>query len=429
MLLSFIIGCRSTSVEQSSTQKSSQQLIVTKPSFVKVCIDSVFRSEAVIGVDINRDGLDDIVVGDVWYEAPQWQMHEIRQPGNFYNKIYADESPSTLPYYSNSFGVYATDVNQDGWLDVLTFPTMGQPIYWYKNPKLESGHWEEGIVVTDYHGESPLLVDLFGTGEKGVLCGVNQADSLYQLGYSTVTTSGEWETAIVGSTSTYAFRGPFWGKRIKQAAAGAFEHGLGTGDINGDGIQDIITRNGWYKGAALGKLPLKFNAVPFDTMASSSSPNLQFAQMMVYDVDLDGDNDVVGSSAHQYGIWWFEHIKKEGKIEFIKHTILEDMSQVHALAIGDLNRNGVPDFVTGKRYLAHNGRDPGWDDALDLVWIEAYQDEGETHFSIHTIDQGVGVGTQIHLVDMNGDQWDDILVSNKTGTYLFTNAAAKHKTF
>ncbi len=420
-----LINCKSTSLEQPATDFANHQSTLTTPSFTKLCIDSVFRSEAVVSADINQDGLQDIVVGDVWYAAPQWQMHEIRTPGIYYNKIYSDDSPSTLPYYSNSFGVYTVDVNQDGWPDVLTFPTMGQPIYWYENPKHKSGHWKEDIVVDDYHGESPLLVDLFGTGQYGVLCGVNDVDSLYQLAYSTVAAAGTWETLIVGSTSTYAFKGPFWGKRIKQAAAGAFAHGLGTGDLNGDGFQDIITRNGWYEGASSSSLPLKFNAVPFDTMASAPSPNLQFAQMIVYDVDQDGDNDIIGSSAHQYGIWWFEQIIKSGEIEFIKHVILDDVSQAHAIALGDMNNNGIPDFVTGKRYLAHNGRDPGWDDAVDLVWMEAYQKGGETHFHQHKFDQAVGVGTQIHIKDINNDGWDDLLISNKKGTFLFKNGDKK----
>lgn len=392
-----------------------------KRVFHKICIDSTFRSEAVVAADLNNDDLIDIVVGDVWYEAPTWTKHEIRNPGTYTNKTYSSDNPEELPYYSNSFGVYAIDVNHDAWLDVLTFPTMGKPIVWHQNPGTTNKHWNKGIAVQDYHGESPLLVDLFGSGISGILCGVNEADSLYQLGYTVVEEPGIWKTTLVGRTSTYSYDGPFWGKRIKHAAAGAFAHGLGTGDINGDGYLDIVTRNGWYEGAEQTELPFQFNEIPFDTMASSSSPNLQFAQLLVYDVDLDGDSDVIGSSAHQYGIWWFEQVMKNGRIDFIKHIILDELSQAHALALGDLNQNGIPDFVTGKRYLAHNGRDPGWDDPVELLWIEAYQLTGETKFSIVKLDEGVGVGTQISLSDMNSDGWDDILISNKKGTFLFTN--------
>jgi len=404
----------------------SQKLQLSKnpdPQLQKITIDMTFRSEGVIASDINNDNLLDIVLGDVWYEAPNWKMHDIRPYGDYVNTTYDDAKPSgEYAYYSNSFAVYTEDVDGDGWQDVLTFPTMGQPIYWYKNPQNSTGKpWVQGQLTDDYHGESPLQVDLFGTGHTGILCGVNENDSLYQLEYMMKNDKGGFKHYAVGHTSKYSYDGPFWGKRIKHAAAGAFAHGLGTGDINADGHMDIITRNGWYEGPQDGsKYHFEFHPVPFDKMADAAHPQLQFAQMLVFDVDQDGDNDVFGSSAHRHGIWWFEHIEEDGTIKFIKHELPIHISQVHALALGDLNNNGVPDVITGKRYLAHNGNDPGWDEDLLLLWIEPYNDlSNQTQFNIIEIDKGVGVGTQIQLVDMNQDNRDDILVSNKTGTHLF----------
>ena len=46
----------------------------------KVTIDPAFRSEGVAVADINRDKKLDVIVGDFWYEAPNWTRHEIRLP-------------------------------------------------------------------------------------------------------------------------------------------------------------------------------------------------------------------------------------------------------------------------------------------------------------------------------------------------------------
>ena len=142
------------------------------PSFEKIMLDSVFRSESVTTADINKDGELDIVIGDVWYEAPEWKVHEIRPPGDFLSSVFREDKPtSEYSYYSNSFACQVLDVDEDGWQDVLVYPVMGQPVYWYKNPQGKAGHWEEYKAVEDYHGESPMLVDLRRNGKKGLCVG------------------------------------------------------------------------------------------------------------------------------------------------------------------------------------------------------------------------------------------------------------------
>ena len=133
------------------------------PKFQKSIIDTTFRSESITSADINQDGTLDIIIGDVWYEAPNWTLHEIRIPGRFTNTTQREGEPeSDMPYYSNSFAVQTMDVNKDGWPDVIVYPVMNKPIYWYENPKNEEGLWKERIAANAYHGESPLMVDLVG---------------------------------------------------------------------------------------------------------------------------------------------------------------------------------------------------------------------------------------------------------------------------
>src|SRR5437588_10586145 len=87
----------------------------TAVSWKKRVIDHRFRSEGVAVGDVNRDGRPDILVGDVWYEAPEWTPHEIRPV-----KDYGDGSKG----YSQCFLCWADDINRDGWPDeiVVAFP-------------------------------------------------------------------------------------------------------------------------------------------------------------------------------------------------------------------------------------------------------------------------------------------------------------------
>ncbi|MBA7658609.1 hypothetical protein ES703_66568 [subsurface metagenome] len=144
------------------------------------------------------------------------------------------------------------------------------------------------------------------------------------------------------------------------------------------------------------------------------------ADMLVYDVDGDGDSDVITSSAHNYGIWWFEQLPAENGSWFEQHLIFKEFSQPHAIRLVDIDGNGVMDLVTGKRYFAHQGKDPGGHEPAVLYWFELRRPrKGGVKFIPHKIDDNSGVGTQFEVTDFNGDGKPDIVTSNKKGVHLF----------
>src|SRR5437588_10575482 len=96
----------------------------TNITWKKTVLDKVFRSEGVAVADVNRDGKMDVLTGEVWYEAPDWKMHEIRK-----SKDYRDGDKNV---YSNSFACWAADVNGDGWADLICGGFPGAPGHWFE---------------------------------------------------------------------------------------------------------------------------------------------------------------------------------------------------------------------------------------------------------------------------------------------------------
>ena len=148
--------------------------------------------------------------------------------------------------------------------------------------------------------------------------------------------------------------------------------------------------------------------------------------MHVLDVNGDRRPDLVTSMAHDYGIFWMEQAA-DGS--WRKHVIDDSWSQAHALTRFDLNDDGRPDFLTGKRLLAHNGKDPGERDAMGVYWYEFLPPEadGKVEWVKHIVDYGgrAGGGMQIPVVDVDADKDPDFIVAGKGGVFLFENLTIK----
>ncbi|MFP6658167.1 MAG: VCBS repeat-containing protein, partial [Pirellulales bacterium] len=125
-----------------------------KVSFERFEIDPLFRSEGVATADLNRDGKRDIVVGDLWYAAPDWKPHEIRNP----------RKPNRGGY-TEAFAVYTDDFNGDEWADVLVVPFHGKDAKWYENPKNKDGHWTERVAFKGTGNETRLYTDSLFPGK------------------------------------------------------------------------------------------------------------------------------------------------------------------------------------------------------------------------------------------------------------------------
>ena len=371
--------------------------------WTRIEIDPEFRSEGVAVADFNGDGRNDVLAGDLYYEAPArlgptgWKKHPIREVGSFVAGV----------GYSNSFCNYAADVDGDGLQDAIVVGFPGDPFHWYRNPGNKDGNWDKHEIWSSICNESPDFADITGDDKPDFVFG-SQPEA--QMGYTPLPTSASSKkqfTAISEPGDPH------------QNGTFKYYHGLGYGDLNQDGLTDVLIAHGWWQHPAkLGDGLWKFH--PYVLGRDGKNPE-RMADIYVEDLDLDGDNDLIASSAHAHGVWWFENTGDKDEPQFKYHLIDESHSQTHAMEYVDINGDGQRDMVTGKRFFAHNGNDPGGRDPVRMFWYEVRRMKGQPpQFIRHEIAAGrdTGIGTQFQAVDFNGDGTIDIALSNKKGVNL-----------
>lgn len=261
----------------------------------KIVIDKTFRSEGVAVADVNKDGKLDVLVGDVWYEAPDWKMHIIRADGQVVRPGWKVQLQGYNPErYSESFACWADDINKDGWPDLIVIGWPGDLCHWYENPQNKPGPWKQRLIWHSACNETPAYVDLFGKGQKVLLMGWQPKGSKGNMGQMAFFTPGADPTQ---PWTMHPISGPSApGKEVPGTQR--FSHGLGVGDVNGDGRLDVICTGGWWE------QPAKYDGQPWKFHQANLGEAC--ADMHVHDMDGDGKNDVISSSAHQCGFWWHQ---------------------------------------------------------------------------------------------------------------------------
>jgi hypothetical protein len=398
---------------------------VTSPAFRRVQLTDRFYSEGISAGDINRDGVVDALTGPYAYLGPDFKRAvEIYRP-----QTYAIANATMGGQYTDNFLNYVHDFNADGWNDYLKINFNGA--YLYVNPKGESRHWPVYQVTDGVSSETTQLGDIDGDGKVELLMSVaSGANRVIGFAKPGADPTERWTFHPVSEKGD-------WGG-----------HGYGFGDINGDGKNDIIQGSGWWEQPAAGATSglWKFTAVPF---GRGTDAFIRGADMFAYDVNGDKLPDVVTSLfAHGPGLVWYEQQRPaQGPVTWKMHMIMDRpdaspdekktweitdknvvFTELHAIQVVDMDGDGLKDIVTGKRWFSHGMEYPenDRDDPAVMAWFKLVRKPGgQVEFVPNVINNYVGLGTQIAVVDMNGDKKPDVLTAARKGAYVFFNNVAR----
>ena len=378
--------------------------LAAPPTFKKLTLADKFYAEGAYYGDFNKDGKMDVVIGPYWYEGPDFQKkHTVRDDKTYDPKGYAP-----------NFLTFTADFNGDGWTDIFYVGFPGEAGNWYENPAGKDAPWKQHEAFKVIDNESPMWGDINCDGRPELICNTDG-----RLGYLT------WDPAKPADVWVFHAVTP-------KAGYHKYTHGIGFGDVNGDGRADLLEGGGWWEQPANAKPNEPWLKHPFQFAPEA-------AQMFAYDVDGDGLKDVITTwNCHEYGLLWYKQLKNaSGEITWKQNVILPPkpdlnvpglrVSQLHAFELIDMNGDGLLDILTGKRWWAHGPKGDAEPDAPAVVyWFELRRDaQRGVELIPHQIDDNSGVGTQVAATDLNGDGVPDVIVGNKKGNFLFLSEQVK----
>jgi hypothetical protein len=343
---------------------------------------SADHAEGITTLDMNGDGHPDILSGSYWYENPgphggEWKRHQWR-------------TVDITGEFVSDCGEWVVDVNHDGAPDIVTVGWMTDGLWWYENPKKPGVMWQRHLIAHSIETEGGWMADLTGDGQPDL--------ALAHYGRSGII----WVD--------------FAGPQPKVHHAGGHDedgHGIGMADVDGDGKIDLLTPHGWFKNIDADR----------DQWEWHGDWDLEEAGFPIigYDVNGDGKTDIIYGRGHSYGLYWLEQQGDATHRSWVKHTIDESFSQVHALKLVDIDGDGQMELLAGKRYRGHNGGDPGSYDPLVIYYYKINRQTGEfTRYPI-SLNGTAGAGTQFVVADLDGDGDLDIATAGKTGVHFFEN--------
>jgi dienelactone hydrolase len=343
--------------------------------------DSTYCACAVL--DVNADGRPDIVSGGWWYEAPAWTRHVVRDVEEIRGRY---DDYSNLPF----------DVDGDGHLDLISANYRSQSLYWVRNPgpsAVADTVWSRHVVASPGAMETGRLYDIDGDGRLDVL--------------PNGTKFAAWWDIQPGPE-------PKWTRYdLPEELAG---HGVGFGDINGDGRPDIVGPSGWAEAPKDRRSERWIFHPEFDLWQDASIP------ILVQDVDSDGDSDLIWGRGHRAGVYWMEQTQGAGgERKWIRHAIDTSLSQVHSPLWADLDGDGQSELIAGSRFHGHDGKDLGESDPLSICSYQFQQDTRTCRRRQISFDGTVGFGLDPKVADLDGDGDLDLICPGRSGLYVLEN--------
>lgn len=377
-----------------------------EPTFRKHDINPSSIFEAAGAFDVDGDGDLDIVSGDTWYEAPGWTAHKVRDV-------------ERVGTYMNCFSTIPMDLNADGHVDFITVSYFGKNVGWVENPGETGAEWTYHEIDLPGPSEAAVAVDLTGDGKPEILPNPVNVVVFYEIE----------ETGPEPKFKKYD---------LGTESAG---HGIGTGDVNGDGRVDLLTPKGWFEAPSDPTSETWTWHPAWDLGATG-------IQILARDINGDGVADLVYGIGHARGLYWMSGQRdSEGQLSWSEAKLIDDeVTSVHTLLWLDLDGDGQDnELLTGKRVYAHE-REEGDTEASIIAYYRF--DPEDQEWQRFVIFQGepatdapddpskrdaqkdfprgtAGTGLEVAAVDIDGDGDIDLVCPGKSGLYLFENLGSE----
>ncbi len=341
------------------------------------------HAEGITTLDMNGDGLPDLLSGAYWYENPgpkggEWKRHQYRTQG-------------TLNEFATDCGEWTVDVNHDGAPDVVTAGWMQNGVWWYENPKKLGAEWKRHFITNSYDTEGGWMADINGDGKPDLILSHYDHSGILWIDFS----GPEPKVHHVGG----------------RAQDG---HGIGVADIDGDGKADILTTTGWFRQIDADKDQWEWH--PDWHLGDTGFP------IIGYDVKNDGKMDLIYGQGHSYGLYWLEQ-------QVMRRGSAAGSSTPSTSPSRSRTRSKWSTWTATASWncwrASATAATPATTPAPTIRWSSTTtrstaKPVNSRRYPI-SVNGTAGAGTQFIAEDLDGDGDIDIATAGKTGVHFFEN--------
>jgi len=410
-------------------------------AFTKWSIDAAFNgANAVFAVDMDQDGdIDILAAAGNANTISWWENDGTPDQNNWANEYVIDAA------FNNANSVYAEDIDRDGFIDVLASAGNANTVSWWENDgNARQNNWaNEWSVDTAFNGaNSVFAADMDQDGDIDILgAAFNDNDVAWWENdgdprQNNWTNQWNVDANFTGANSIFAIDMDKDGDVDVLSTAGtdndvSWWENNGSPDANGwteyiiddnfngaesifakdldfDGDIDVVSCGGagntvsWWEN----------NGDPKQSSWTENIINSNFAGasfVYAYDIDRDGDIDILGSADTDNDIvWWANDAGlSSGNVGFLDEEKIEDfLNGASSVTSADIDIDGDNDIVATAYF------------ADDLIWCESDGSPSDGGWTKHVLDGNFDGAKDNTAADIDRDGDIDIIAVSLNGDEL-----------